>query len=172
MRVAVGTRVVYPVHGVASVVGREHRTIAGEPTDYVVLRIANGDGVHDLTLRVPVAQLEELGVRNAISADEAVEVLAVLAVEDSRVPSNWSRRFKNHQEKLRSGDVFACAEVVRNLERRQMVKPLAPAENAMLRRARRGLVSELAVSWGVDDDVASGRVDLALQRSNPAGRGE
>ena len=31
------------------------------------------------------------------------------------MPTNWSRRFKNHVEKLKSGDIYQVAEVVRNL---------------------------------------------------------
>jgi CarD family transcriptional regulator len=111
---------------------------------------------------VPVDKLEELGVRDAVSAEDADDVLAVLAVSDARVATNWSRRFKNHQEKLRTGDIFACAEVVRNLARRQNDKKLAPAESAMYRQARHGLVAELAVSWGISDDDASDRVEGAL----------
>lgn len=158
----VGTKVVYPVHGVADVVGRERRTIDGETRTYLVLRIAGLIRSDDMTLRVPEEGLEELGVRNAVSADDAADVLAVLSVRAPRVAANWSRRFKNHQEKLRTGDVFACAEVVRNLAIRQRERPLAPAETAMYRAARRGLVSELAVTWDVTEDVAAARVDGAL----------
>ncbi len=159
----IGTRVVYPVHGVADVVGRERRTIGGETLTYLVLTISGAIFLDNLTLLVPEDRLEELGVRDAVSAEDAIDVLAVLAVRNPRVASNWSRRFKNHQEKLRTGDVFTCAEVVRNLARRQRSKPLAPAETAMYRQARYSLVSELAVTWGISDDEASNRVDRALQ---------
>ena len=76
---------------------------------------------------------------------------------------NWSRRFKNHQEKLRSGDIFACAEVVR--ESRHVASTSGSWRSggtAMYRQARHGLVSELTVSWGIDDDDAAGRVDDAI----------
>lgn len=158
----VGTKVVYPVHGVAEVVSRERRTVDGETSTYLVLRISGSIRSDDMVLRVPEERLEQVGVRGAVSAEDAVDVLAVLSVRAPRVAANWSRRFKNHQEKLRSGDVFACAEVVRNLALRQRDRALAPAETAMYRAARRGLVSELAVSWDVSEDVAEARVDGAL----------
>jgi len=159
----VGARVVYPVHGVADVVGHERRTIDGETLTYLVLTIPGAIRPDNLTLLAPEDRLEELGVRHAVSTEDAIDVLAVLAVRNPRVASNWSRRFKNHQEKLRTGDVFACAEVVRNLALRQRDKPLSPAETAMYDHARHGLVSELAVTWGISDDDASDRVDRALQ---------
>jgi CarD family transcriptional regulator len=78
------------------------------------------------------------------------------------VPSNWSRRFKNHQEKLKSGDVYQHAEVVRNLAMRQRTASLSTAEKSMYANARHILISELAVSWGTDDVKAEARVDEAL----------
>jgi CarD family transcriptional regulator len=139
----VGARVVYPVHGVVEVVGHERRTVDGVTSTYVVLS-APGEILSDnLRLVVPEDRLEELGVRDPVSAEDAVEVLALLAARNVRVPSTWSRRFKNHKDKLRTGDVFACAEVVRNLAH--------------------GLVSELAVAWGISDDDASRRIDRALE---------
>jgi CarD family transcriptional regulator len=163
----VGTNVVYPVHGVAAVVGRERRTVDGESLTYLVLSIAGEVRSDDMRLLVPEHKAEEIGIRHPVSAEDADDVLAVLAVRKPRVPANWSRRFKNHQEKLRSGDLFACAEVVRNLAIRQRDRPLAAAETAMYRRAHHTLVSELALTWGISEDDASARVDGAIP---PPGR--
>ena len=153
----------YPVHGVADVVGRECRTVDGRTRSYLVLSVEGALRPENLRLLVPEDQLAEIGVREAISAEDALGVLEVLAVSDPRVPANWSRRFKNHQEKLRTGDVFACAEVVRNLSLRQREKKLGPAESSMYHQARHGLVAELAVSFGISDDDAAHRVDHALE---------
>ena len=109
--------------------------------------------------------LTELGVRAAVSLEDAHAVMDVLAVRDPRVATNWSRRFKNHQEKLRTGDAYAVAEVVRNLALRLAGTKLGPAESTMYRQARHALVAELAVSFGISDEAASDRVDRALERS-------
>ena len=68
----------------------------------------------------------------------------MLAKPDPRVPSNWSRRFKNHQEKLKSGDVYQVAEVVRNLAARNRDASLSAAERTMYERARVNLISEIS----------------------------
>src|SRR4051812_5913912 len=115
-----------------------------------------------MTVAVPEDKAEGLGVRPAISKADATEVLDLLAVRDVRVPANWSRRFKNHQEKLKSGDVYQCAEVVRNLAARLREKSLSAAEQSMYAKARYILISELAVSWSIDDEKAAARVDAAL----------
>jgi CarD family transcriptional regulator len=161
----VGTRVLYPVHGVADVVGRERRTVDGRTSTYLVLTVEGALRPENLTLLVPEDRLDEIGVRHAVSAEDAVGVLEVLAARDPHVPANWSRRFKNHQEKLRTGDVFAVAEVVRNLSLRRSHKKLGPAESSMYLQARHGLVAELAVSFGISDEDAADRVDHALERT-------
>jgi CarD family transcriptional regulator len=160
----VGTKVVYPSHGVAQIVGREKKQLDGEEVTYLVLSVPQrGWGASgDMKVSVPEDRAEDLGVRTAISEEDAADVLEVLAATEVRVPSNWSRRFKNHQEKLRSGDVYECAEVVRNLAIRQRNGSLSTAEKAMYANARHILTSELAVSWAVDDVEAGLRVDQAL----------
>ena len=115
-----------------------------------------------MTVSVPEDRAVELGVRDAISLEEVDDVMAVLAVTNVRVPTNWSRRFKNHQEKLKSGDIYECAEVVRNLSLREQCGSLSTAEKSMQARARQILVSELAVSWDVTLDEAGARIDEVL----------
>lgn len=160
----IGAKVVYPSHGVAEVVRREARDFDGETRTYLVLVVPQqGWGTAGgMTVSVPEAGAAELGVRAAIDRDDADEVLELLAVRDVRMPANWSRRFKNHQEKLKSGDVYQCAEVVRNLACRLRTAKLSTAEQSMYAKARYILTSELAVSWGIDDDAAEARIDQVL----------
>ena len=164
MTYAIGSKVIYPAHGTAEIVGRATREIDGEKVVYLELVVpARGYGTSgDMKVFVPEAKAEELGVRDPISPEEADEVLAVLAVTNVRVPTNWSRRFKNHQEKLKSGDIYECAEVVRNLANRERSGSLSTAEKSMQTAAEHILVSELSVSWGVDREAALERIAVAL----------
>ena len=123
----VGDRVVYPHHGAAGIKKKETREVFGEKLEYFVLHMAHGD----LTLSVPVDKAEEVGMRPPISEEDVEDVLRLLAKRDVREPSNWSRRFKNHQEKLKSGDVYQVAEVVRNLAARNRDASLSAAERTM-----------------------------------------
>ncbi|MBT5580677.1 MAG: CarD family transcriptional regulator, partial [Acidimicrobiaceae bacterium] len=96
-----GDRVVYPHHGAAVIEKKEKRTAFGEETEYLVLRMAHGE----MTLAVPVDKADEVGMRWPISEEDVEDLFEVLGKRDVREPANWSRRFKNHQEKLKSGDV-------------------------------------------------------------------
>jgi CarD family transcriptional regulator len=156
--------VVYPVHGIAEIVGSETRTIDGQATTYVVMLIAGEHRGDDLRILVEQDRFDEIGIRSAMSTETADDVLEVLAVANPRLSKTWARRYKNHQDKLKSGDVFDVAEVVRNLALLQRTKPLGAAEKALYRQARMALVSELAVTWGTSRDSAADRVERALQR--------
>ena len=160
----VGAKVVYPAHGVAEILRREKREFDGEQRTYLVLLVPQqGWGTAGgMTVSVPEDAAADLGVRAAIDSEDADDVLEVLAVRDVRMPANWSRRFKNHQEKLKSGDVYQCAEVVRNLACRLRTARLSTAEQAMYAKARYILISELAVSWDMSEDDTTAKIDGVL----------
>ena len=136
----VGDTVIYPQHGACIVEGIQAKTAFGITRDYLILRAIIGE----MTLSVPLETADEVGVRPPVGAEELDDLVAVLSKPDPRVPSNWSRRFKNHQEKLKSGDVYQVAEVVRNLASRNRDAALSAAERTMYERARTNLVSEIA----------------------------
>src|SRR4051812_13505962 len=158
MAFKVGDRVVYPHHGAAVIERKEMREAFGEKQEYFVLKMAHGD----LTLAVPSDKAEEVGMRPPISAEDVDDLFQLLAKKDVREPTNWSRRFKNHQEKLKSGDVYQVAEVVRNLALREVTKGLSAGEKAMLVKARSVLVSELSFALDVTEDDALARLQAQL----------
>ncbi|MEZ5322916.1 MAG: CarD family transcriptional regulator [Microthrixaceae bacterium] len=154
----VGDRVVYPHHGAAMVVSRETREFNGEKTDYLCLKMAHGE----LMLWVPACKADEVGMRPPISHEEVEDLFDLLGKKDVREPANWSRRFKNHQEKLKSGDVYQVAEVVRNLALRDQSKGLSAGEKSMFVKARGVLVSELSFALEVSEDEALDRAEQTL----------
>ena len=155
----VGDKVVYPHHGAAVIEGTDNITTPdGAKSKYFVLRMTHGD----LTLKVPTDRAEEIGMRYPISKEDVEDVFEVLAKKDVREPTNWSRRFKNHQEKLKSGDVYQVAEVVRNLALRDADKGLSAGEKSMFVKARQVLVSELAFALNISEDTALERLNKTL----------
>ena len=162
MKFKKGDTVIYPQHGACKVeaIRKEAPLNTGKQQEYLVLRTVIGD----MTLRVPMSKVDEVGVRPPVSPDELEDLVAVLAKADPRVPSNWSRRFKNHQEKLKSGDVYQVAEVVRNLAARNRDASLSAAERTMYERARVNLISEIAPALKVTTDEAEVYLDEALAK--------
>ncbi len=153
-----GDRVVYPHHGAAIIEKTEMVELNGEKRKYFVLKTAHDD----LTVRVPVDKVDEVGMRPPISLEDVEDLFVLLSKKDVREPANWSRRFKNHQEKLKSGDVYQVAEVVRNLALREKAKGLSAGEKNMYTKARKVLVSELSFALDVSEEAAMDQVEEQL----------
>ncbi len=158
MTFTVGDTVVYPHHGAAKIEAIEKRTVKGEERDYLVLRVAQGD----LTVRVPAANVDLVGVRDVVNQEGLDKVFEVLRQPYTEEPTNWSRRYKANLEKLASGDVIKVAEVVRDLWRRERERGLSAGEKRMLAKARQILVSELALAEKTNEDKAEAILDEVL----------
>jgi CarD family transcriptional regulator len=159
-----GDTVVHPEHGAAVIEDLCEREFLGETRRYFKLRVSYGD----LTLMVPVESTEEVGLRQVVSKNEVKKVLNVLKEDESKMAANWSRRFKNNIEKLRSGDIYQVAEVVRNLSIREREKGLSAGEKRMVIKARQILVSELVYATEGTEEKAEAMIDKVLDDSHKA----
>ena len=158
MTFKVGETVVYPHHGAATIEEIVNRKIKGVDTEYLVLKVNQGD----LVIQVPAANVESVGVRDVVDDIGVAEVLDVLRQAEVEEPSYWSRRFKANQEKISNGDIVRVSEVVRDLSRRDANKGLSAGEKRMLMKARQILTSELALARSIGEDEAGVLLDEEL----------
>lgn len=156
----VGDKVVYPHHGAAVVEKREKRVLDGKRRSYLVLRLASSD----LTLMVPEDKTDDVGLREVIRKEDVKKVFAIFRQPDNTPSTNWSRRYKANVEKLKSGNVFEVAEVVRNLALREKQKGLSTGEKRMLQRAKDILISELSFALNVDPASAEKELEKHLPK--------
>jgi CarD family transcriptional regulator len=159
MVIEVGETVVYPHHGAATITKMTTRTIKGVDTQYVKLKMHEGD----LVVELPVSNLEEVGVRDVIGLSDVEAVYNVLRSDTVEEPGNWSRRFKANTEKMGSGDVLRISEVVRDLWRRDKERGVSAGEKAMLAKARRNLISELLLALHLTAEETEVVLDEVLE---------
>lgn len=159
MSYKVNDRVVYPHHGAAIIKEKIKLEVGDEEREYFVLEMVHGE----LMLKVPVDKVDEVGMRPPISKSDVDDLFQLIGKRDVREPANWSRRFKNHQEKMKSGDVYQVAEVVRNLALRDKGRGLSTAEKSMFERARTILVSELSFALDVTEEQALEKLEAGLE---------
>ncbi|MGI6609590.1 MAG: CarD family transcriptional regulator [Limnochordia bacterium] len=151
----IGDKVVYPMHGAGIIEAIEEQEILGESRRYYVMKMPLGD----MKVMVPMKNVENLGVRQIVSAEEVESVLDVLRGERSKMPQNWNRRYRANLEKIKTGDIYEVAEVVRNLAIRDREKGLSTGERKMLDSAKQILVSELVLA----QDSSRDEVEAMLQ---------
>ncbi len=155
----VGDKVVYPHHGAGTVVKKESRTILGQEREYLTIQILH----NDMTVNVPTENADMVGLRKVIDEEMVERVLDVLHGSGTNMPKNWNRRFKYNRDKMKTGDVFELAEVVRNLSLRDQEKGLSTGEKQMFVKAKKILASELMYAKGMDEDEAAAWLDEVLE---------
>ena len=154
----VGDKVVYPHHGAGTVVKKESRTVLGEEREYLTIQILH----NDMTVNVPSENAEKVGLRKVIDEEMVERVLGVLSGGGTKMPKNWNRRFKYNRDKMKTGDIFELAEVVRNLSLREQEKGLSTGEKQMFVKAKKILASELMYAKAMDEDEAAEWLDGVL----------
>lgn len=146
----VGDKVVYPHHGAGKVVKKEVREVLGQRREYLTIEIL----YNEMTVMVPTENADRAGLRAVIDTRAVEQVLAVLRDDGTQMPKNWNRRFKHNRDKIKTGDIFELAEVVRNLSIRDLDKGLSTGEKQMFGRAKKILASELMYARDMGEEEA------------------
>ena len=156
-----GDNVVYPHHGAGKVLRKEVKEVLGESREYLTIKILH----NDMTVMVPCENAALAGLRRVIDEETVKKVLSVLSDDVSEMPKNWNRRFKHNRDKIKTGDIYELAEVVRNLAIREHEKGLSTGEKQMFTRAKKILASELMYALDKDEDEAEAHLDNLLSAS-------
>ena len=155
----IGDNVVYPHHGAGKVLKKEQKTVLGEEREYLTIKILH----NDMTVMVPCENAGKAGLRRVIGEEAVAKVLSVLRDDVSEMPKNWNRRFKHNRDKIKTGDIFELAEVVRNLSIRDLDKGLSTGEKQMFGRAKKILASELMYALEMEEDEAEEHLDSLIE---------
>jgi CarD family transcriptional regulator len=161
IRFEIGDNVVYPHHGAGKVLKKEVKEIFGEKREYLTIKILH----NDMTVMVPTDNAGIAGLRRVIDEETVKKVLAVLQDACSDMPKNWNRRFKHNRDKIKTGDIYELAEVVRNLAIRECEKGLSTGEKQMFTRAKKILASELMYALEMGEEEAEEHLDDLLAQS-------
>ncbi|SHK47381.1 transcriptional regulator, CarD family [Caminicella sporogenes DSM 14501] len=155
----IGDKVVYPMHGAGIIESIEEKEILGDKRKYYILRLP----LRNMKVMIPLDNVEAMGLREIISKKEVEQVLAVLNDDKTKMPQNWNRRYRANMDKIKSGDIYEVAGVVRNLMLRDKEKGLSTGERKMLNNAKQILISELALVNDCDEVSIEQLINDAVQ---------
>ena len=154
-----GDTVVSPHQGAGPIVKQEVRERLGQKREYLTIKILH----NDMVVNVPTENAERVGLRQVINERQVTEVVKALTGSGTQMPKNWNRRFKHNRDKMKTGDIFELAEVVRNLALRDHEKGLSTGEKQMFVKAKKILASELMYAKGLDEESAASGLDEVLE---------
>ena len=138
----IGDKIVYPMHGAGIIEAIEEKEILGKKRKYYVMRLPLGD----MKVMIPIDNTKDIGLREVIDEEGFAEVIEILQDSKSKMSQNWNRRYRANMDKIKSGDIFEVAEVVRNLILLDKEKGLSTGEKKMLSNAKQILISELVLA--------------------------
>ncbi len=151
----VGDKIVYPMHGAGIIEAIKEQEVLGEKRKYYVMHLPLGD----MKVMIPTGNVEKLRLREVIDEEGVQRVLCILKEQKTKMSTNWNRRFRANMEKIRTGDIYEVAEVVRNLSLRKKERGLSTGETKMLDNARQILISELVLARDIGEEAAGDIID-------------
>ena len=155
----IGDKIVYPVHGAGVIVDIESKVILGEKKEYYVMKIP----VNEMKVLVPLGSMADVGIRDIKSSEEMDKVLDVLKdPAKEKMPANWNRRYRFHQDKIKTGDLEEIAKVIKNLESLDREKALSTGERKILNTARQIILSEMVLVYDKSFDEVVELVDKTM----------
>ena len=155
---SVGDKVLYPTHGAGVIDSIEEKTLLGEKKSYYTMRMPVGD----MKVMVPLESADAAGLRRVVSKSEAENVIKKLATDEPCENSSWNRRFRENSEKIRSGNIYLVASVVRSLTIRERERGLSTGEKKMLSDSRQILISELVLSLDKTKEEVSEMIEKSI----------
>jgi len=138
----IGDKVVYPVHGAGVIEAIEEKEILGELRRYYIMKMP----LDDMKVMIPLDGMDQIGIREIINEEEVEMVFAVLSAQITEMSANWNKRYRANMDRIKTGDIFEVAEVVRNLTLKDREKALSTGERKIMQNAKQVLLSELILA--------------------------
>ena len=158
---AVGDYVVYPKHGLGRVIELQESEIAGASLQLYVLRFEK----EKMTVRVPVAKAEAVGMRKLSSSKTLEDAMLTLKGKPKIKRTMWSRRAQEYEAKINSGNLVSIAEVVRDLHRAEDQAEQSYSERQIYEAAISRLARELAAMESIDEKAAQEKIQKVLMKA-------
>ena len=146
----IGEKIIYPMYGAGVIESIEQDFHGTKMEMYYIIQIPK----NNLKIRLIANKSEQLGVRAVANKEEVEKALEYVGTKKIVMPENWSLRYKDNLEKLKTGKLDMVTEVVKNLDEREKRKKLSSIEKKLLNTAKQIVLSEIICSYEIDTEKA------------------
>ena len=160
----IGDRIVHPMHGAGVIESIVQEKISGKLTQFYVFKMP----ISGLTLKIPTANAEMIGIRNVLSEGEIEAVIAQIPRLGVDMTANWNHRYRENMERIKSGDLIEVSGVIKALMHRDNERGLSNGERKMLHSAKQILISEIVLSEGLEYSDAEARINSVMMTKESA----
>jgi CarD family transcriptional regulator len=150
---ALNEKVVYPGHGVARISRIIDKKVGNVTISFYELKFLN----KEMTILVPTHNFLSVGLRQLSSNKIIDDMLDLLSQPIGReyqelTASNWNKRSKEYQCKIRTGSIKQIGEIYRDLKYISHHKELSFGEKNLLLQTEALLAEEISLVIDVDKD--------------------
>ena len=154
----IGDLIVHPMHGAGVIDDIVREKVAGMIQEYYVFKMPVGG----LVLKIPTANAQVIGVRGIISRGEVQSLLEAIPAIPVDTNANWNKRYQENMLRLKSGDLYEVARVVKSLMHRETQRGLSTGERKMLHNAKQIMLSEIVLVEACDYREIEAKLDHAM----------
>ena len=158
----IGDKVVHPMHGAGVIDSIVEERISGSRVQFYVFKMP----ISGLTLKIPTANAQMIGVRLIHAASEIESVIRKIPQLSVDMTANWNHRYRENMERIKSGDLVEVAGVIKALMHRDSERGLSNGERKMLHNAKQILISEVVLAENVAYGDAEARINAAMLSKN------
>ena len=163
---SIGDFVVHPMHGAGKIEDIVEEKIAGVIKEYYVFRMP----VSGLVLKIPTAGTGQIGIRSVMSRTEATRLMEAIPALSIDSNTNWNKRYQENLQRLKSGDLYQVAQVVKSLLHRESRRGLSTGERKMLHNAKQMIVSEIVLAVRGNYEEVESRLLTAMREGSSDSR--
>lgn len=162
---AVDDKVIYPGHGVAKIKQIVNKQVGGTTLKFYELLLFK----QDITILVPVANVDQIGIRPLSTQDNVKDAFTFLAKPAKHIKNadamqpNWNKRCKDYQERLRTGNLQEICAIYRDLQGIAGYKELSFGEKNLLQQTEELLAEEIAVIEGVQVENIAAKIRESVE---------
>lgn len=139
----IGDKVIHWSYGLGEIVHIEEKIIRDHPTNCYVVRTS------DLTIWIPITDLQQQSLRVPTPPDEFVTLFAILTGPSEKLLEDRALRKDQLMAQMKDGQLASICRVVRDLTHFKQSTKLNEQEKSILERAMKSLLTEWTYSLGL-----------------------
>lgn len=156
----VGGHVVVPSHGLGKLVNKITQKVGETEMEFLEIFFEQ----ENMKMLVPFTKARKSGIRTPISKAELEDVFLTLKQDSNGMRVIWSKRSREYNKKIITGEIHAIAEVVRDLFRNTNNPNRSYSERVIFEKALQRLVAEVAIVLGLSVEQAEAKVIDVLSK--------
>ena len=154
----IGDKIFYPAQGGGVIQTIEEKEVFGETQMYYSINMPH----RNMQVMIPISKTEQLGIRRIVEPQQLDDLLTTFHQGESDLSGNDNQLDRKNMLKIRSGNIYEGAEVIRDLVRISAKRKLGTTRKNMLDNAMLILISEIVLVKGIPQEQASDLIERVI----------